>query len=84
MTLRKLRRQEGQAVKRDGEDEEMDDVEAGKHTFAPRDAKLLVYQAKEDREGLGYEKGKGMGRLPGQAGPGEHTLTHASDRIADM
>jgi G patch domain-containing protein 1 len=52
------------------EDVEMD-AEAGKHTFAPRDTKLVVYEGKEGREGLGYEKGKGMGRLPGIAGPCE-------------
>ncbi|ORY34948.1 hypothetical protein BCR39DRAFT_563551 [Naematelia encephala] len=73
VTLRKLKRQEGKLAKsRVGieeadEDEEMDDVEASKHTFAPRDVRLVVYPAKEDREGLGYEKGKGMGRLPGRA-----------------
>ena len=24
----------------------------------------MVYRAKEDKEGLGYEKGRGMGRIP--------------------
>jgi G patch domain-containing protein 1 len=53
------------------EDEDMDGGEAGKHTFAPRDTKLVVYQAKDDREGLGFQKGMGMGRLPQsrKAGP---------------
>lgn len=40
-----------------------EDAEAGKHTFAPRDVKLLVYESKEDKQGLGFEKGKGMSRL---------------------
>ena len=71
MTLRKLKRQEGKLSQKMDVDEEVQDIEAGKHTFAPRDANLLVYQAKEDKEGLGYEKGRGMGRLPGQQGPGE-------------
>jgi G patch domain-containing protein 1 len=55
------------------EDEDMDGGEAGKHTFAPRDTKLVVYQAKDDREGLGFQKGMGMGRLPQsrKAGPCE-------------
>lgn len=84
VTLRKLRRQGGKLGIREERDEGMDDAEAGKHTFAPRDAKLLVYQAKEDREGLGYEKGKGMGRLPGQPGPGERSpasLTRQSEEL---
>lgn len=55
------------------QDEDMDGGEAGKHTFAPRDTKLVVYQAKDDREGLGFQKGMGMGRLPQsrKAGPCE-------------
>jgi G patch domain-containing protein 1 len=55
------------------EDEDMEGEEAGKHTFAPRDTKLVVYQAKDDREGLGFQKGMGMGRLPQsrKAGPCE-------------
>ncbi|WVQ79390.1 hypothetical protein IAT38_001487 [Cryptococcus sp. DSM 104549] len=72
VTLRKLRLQEsklGRTRLADGGDEDMDDAEAGKHTFAPRDTKLLVYEAKDDKEGLGYEKGKGMGRLQGMRGP---------------
>ena len=78
MTLRKLRLQEGKLGKQNAGDEELDDAEAGKHTFAPRDTRLLVYQAKEDREGLGYEKGRGMGRLPGKRGPSEGK--HSSQR----
>ena len=74
VTLRKLRIQEGKLGRqRVGieEDENMGDGEAEKHTFAPRDVKLLVYDAKEERQGLGYEKGVGMGKLPQRAGPGE-------------
>ncbi|WWD20137.1 hypothetical protein CI109_104613 [Kwoniella shandongensis] len=71
VTLRKLRLQEGKLGKArvgiDDADEEMDDVEAGKHTFAPRDVKLLTYDNKEDKQGLGFEKGTGMGSLPGKA-----------------
>lgn len=80
VTLRKLRIQEGKLGRirlgleegdagADAEDESMEG-EAGKHTFAPRDTRLLVFQPKEEREGLGYEKGRGMGRLP-KRGPGE-------------
>lgn len=78
VTLRKLKWQEaklGQAgpSTRTEKDMDVDNETAGKHTFAPRDTKLLVYQNKEDREGLGFQKGMGMGRLPGgrKAGPGE-------------
>jgi G patch domain-containing protein 1 len=55
------------------EDEDMDVEEAGRHTFAPRDTKLVVYQSKDDREGLGFQKGMGMGKLPQsrKAGPCE-------------
>ena len=75
VTLRKLRLQEGKLgrirVGMEDGDEEMAEEVAGKHTFAPRDAKLLVYEAKEDKEGLGYEKGRGMEQLSGRRGPGE-------------
>ncbi|WVF68630.1 hypothetical protein IAT40_003400 [Kwoniella sp. CBS 6097] len=70
VTLRRLKIQEGRlATGRPGvsqDDEDIDDAEAGKHTFAPRDARLLVYDAKEDRQGLGFVKGSGMGALPGK------------------
>ncbi|KAK8849514.1 hypothetical protein IAR55_004848 [Kwoniella newhampshirensis] len=71
VTLRKLRLQEGKLGKArvgmDDGDEDMNDVEAGKHTFAPRDVRLLTYDAKEDKQGLGFEKGRGMGSLLGKA-----------------
>ncbi|OWZ54348.1 G patch domain-containing protein 1 [Cryptococcus neoformans 125.91] len=71
VTLRKLRIQEGKLGKaRLGMDDSgHEDAEAGKHTFAPRDVKLLVYESKEDKQGLGFEKGKGMSRLPPAMGP---------------
>lgn len=47
-----------------GIQEEDDAEEAGKHTYASRDTRLLVFDAKDDKEGLGYQKGMGMGRLP--------------------
>jgi hypothetical protein len=47
-------------------------VDGKKHTFAPRDVRLLVYRAKENKEGLGYEKGRGMGRLPEKQGVCEY------------
>lgn len=50
------------------EDEGVDEEEAGKHTFAPRDTRLLVYDPKEERQGLGFEKGRGMGKLPSKSG----------------
>ncbi|OCF37096.1 G patch domain-containing protein 1 [Kwoniella heveanensis BCC8398] len=68
VTLRQLRIQEGRlAAGRPGisqAEDDMDEAEAGKHTFAPRDVRLLVYDAKEDRQGLGFVKGSGMGALP--------------------
>jgi G patch domain-containing protein 1 len=45
-----------------------DDAEATKHTFAPRDTRLLVYEGKQGKEGLGYLKGPSV-KLRGQAGP---------------
>jgi G patch domain-containing protein 1 len=33
----------------------------GKHTFAPRDTKLMVYEQKEEKAGLGYVRGMGKG-----------------------
>lgn len=76
VTLRKLKWQESRMAQagpsgRTEEEMDMDNDAAAKHTFAPRDTKLLAYQAKDDREGLGYQRGMGMSRLPGkrQAGP---------------
>jgi G patch domain-containing protein 1 len=96
VTLRKLRIQEGKLDRiRLGLEESDADAgaenatmegesgagEAGKHTFAPRDTRLLVFQPKEEREGLGYEKGRGMGRLP-KRGPGEsHKSSSPQARI---
>jgi hypothetical protein len=77
VTARKLKWQEAKmglaGPSRTAVDEEMDSEVAGKHTFAPRDTKLVVYQSKDDREGLGFQKGMGMGKLPqrGRAGPCE-------------
>jgi hypothetical protein len=66
----------GPSGARPDDDEDMEGGEAGKHTFAPRDTKLVVYQAKDDREGLGFQKGMGMGRLPQsrKAGPCEYDV----------
>jgi hypothetical protein len=36
------------------------DEEEGKHLFAPRDSKLMVFEQKSGKEGLGYVKGRGM------------------------
>lgn len=65
VTLRKLRIQEGKLGRvRAGLETEVDDsAEASKHTYAPRDTRLLVYDSKSDKEGLGYEKGRGMGAI---------------------
>jgi G patch domain-containing protein 1 len=69
-----LRIQEGKMGHDVDEDEnERGDGVAGpaeKHTFAPRDMRLLVFDPKENREGLGYEKGRGKGKLPARR-PGE-------------
>jgi G patch domain-containing protein 1 len=65
VTLRKLKIQEGKLGKaRLGIEEDEDVEEAGKHTYAPRDARLLAFDTKDDKEGLGYQKGAGMGKLP--------------------
>ncbi|WWC95390.1 hypothetical protein V866_002252 [Kwoniella sp. B9012] len=71
VTLRKLRLQQGKLGKaragiNDDEDGQMgDDEEGSKHTFAPRDVALLTFDAKDDKQGLGFVKGRGMGPLPG-------------------
>ncbi|KLT41563.1 DUF1604-domain-containing protein [Cutaneotrichosporon oleaginosum] len=66
VTLRKLKVQEGKLGRvRAGLEADMDDeAEASKHLYAPRDTRLLVYDSKDDRSGLGYEKGRGMGAIP--------------------
>ena len=69
VSLRKSRIQEGK-LGRLGTNVTEDDVgeaEARKHTFAPRDTKLLVFEGKDDRQGLGYERGSGMGSLAGSS-----------------
>ena len=63
-------RQPGQEAEQDDGDDEMDesrDGQGNKHTFAPRDTKLLLFDNKQDRSGLGYIRGGGM-NLP-QTGP---------------
>jgi G patch domain-containing protein 1 len=48
----------------DAEDDEMvddaKDQDGKKHTFAPRDTKLLLFDNKQDRSGLGFTRGGGM------------------------
>lgn len=39
------------------DDEELDGEQMSKHTFAPRDVRLLVYEPKQGGEGLGFVKG---------------------------
>ena len=36
------------------------DEEEGKHRFAPRDSKLMVFEQKTDKGGLGYVKGQSI------------------------
>lgn len=80
MTLRKLRLQESKLDKaQQGSssmvmdlDEDGPGGEASKHTFAPRDTRLMVFDTKEGREGLGYEKGRGMGKLPQKGESGDN------------
>ena len=66
--MRKLRIQEGKLGRQraglDVDDEEPPEEEVGKHTFAPRDVRLLVFQPKDNKQGLGFERGRGMGRIP--------------------
>lgn len=92
MTLRKLRIQEGKLGRaRAGLEIEEESEEASKHTYAPRDTQLLTYASKDDRAGLGFQRGRGMGPLPGKrsvygAGPAEddeedpYTTTSGADR----
>ena len=54
----------------------MDEETVKGKTFAPRDVKLVVYDSKDDRQGLGFVKGRGMARLPGRAGPGQLPLSN--------
>jgi G patch domain-containing protein 1 len=49
--------------------DDLDDAEASKHTYAPRDTKLPVYDGKQGKEGLGYTGGQ-TEKLPSRAGPG--------------
>ena len=79
VTLRKLRLQEGK-----GREEDPEDPEAGRHTFAPRDARLLVYEAKEGREGLGYQKGRGMGALPKHKPGGRFRFSSTRVRLIEV
>ncbi len=76
VSARKRRIQEakiqGGAVKTEYiEVDDADHAEANKHTFAPRDTKLLVYDGKQGKEGLGYVGGH-TERLPPRAGPQGH------------
>jgi G patch domain-containing protein 1 len=45
---------------RPGPDELAVDEEEGKHMFAPRDSKLMVFEQKTGKEGLGYVKGQSI------------------------
>lgn len=91
VTLRRLRRQEQKLSKngvllsggRDGMDVDGEDPdgEASKHTFAPRDVRLLVFPAKEDQQGLGYVPGMGRGleRAPELAMRANHVQVDEED-----
>nr|XP_018260453.1 G patch domain-containing protein 1 [Kwoniella dejecticola CBS 10117]OBR82611.1 G patch domain-containing protein 1 [Kwoniella dejecticola CBS 10117] len=70
VTLRKLKLQQGKLGKAragiEEDDEEDGEGEGSKHTYAPRDVQLLSFAPKEDKQGLGFIKGRGMGSLPGK------------------
>lgn len=51
--------------------------EEEKHLFAPRDSKLMVFDQKSGKEGLGYVKGQGMHGL-GKGNPVEKAATNVS------
>jgi G patch domain-containing protein 1 len=53
------------------------DGEEGKHLFAPRDSKLMVFEQKSGKEGLGYVKGQGMQGL-GKGSNAEKAATNVS------
>ena len=65
------------------EDDEMDDSndkDGKKHTFAPRDTKLLIFDNKQDRSGLGFARGGGMnlpetGANRSQTAPDEQNIS---------
>lgn len=59
----------------DDEDLPMDDS----HTFAPKDTILRAFDPKEDQQGLGFQKGAGMGQLPQPNGD----MLSARDRPGD-
>jgi G patch domain-containing protein 1 len=92
VTLKRLKRQEAK-LQRNGvavghanaEDADMDDAdgEAAKHTYAPRDVKLLVFAAKEDQQGLGYVPGMGGGlsRAPAPKLRANHVQVDEDDDV---
>lgn len=45
-----------------GDEEEADDEEAKKHTFAPLDREVVLFEVKDDQRGLGYLPGKTLSR----------------------
>ncbi len=53
------------------------DAEMKKHTFAPRDAKMLVYDPKQGRQGLGFARGPGEPALARHGGVGGNSNSRA-------
>lgn len=45
-----------------------DDEEASKHTYAPRDTRILLVDRKENSHGLGYDPGMGLNESLGVKG----------------
>lgn len=60
ISLRRLKLQDAKSGPVTDIPEEGDD-QSGKHLFAPRDTKLVVYESKEEKQGLGYVRGMGKG-----------------------
>lgn len=63
VSARKRKIQEAKILGRRTRQEAVDgviDEEEEKHLFAPRDSKLMVFEQKEGKEGLGFVKSQGM------------------------
>ncbi|KAJ8092958.1 hypothetical protein PM082_011278 [Marasmius tenuissimus] len=68
--LQDLQAQTGRIVTGDDLDLPVDDEEANKHTYAPRDTPILVVARKDNFHGLGYRPGMSLNESLGQKATG--------------
>ncbi|KAK1231891.1 hypothetical protein PQX77_004982 [Marasmius sp. AFHP31] len=68
--LQDLQAQTGRIVTGDDLDLPVDDEEANKHTYAPRDTPILVVARKDNFHGLGYRPGMSLNESLGQKAAG--------------